>query len=683
MAENWTGSTRSERFVRGWDKIRLKVLVRDQYICKINGPGCLEAATDVDHIDDNSENNILTNLQAVCKKCHDRKSGEHGRRNRSYYAPHETPKSPGIIDSLEISKADHKKSFDIKEDSSKPWIQYTGPMWEKDEKGKYLLPEKTLGYHAIFWITTNLQLNGEPFLLTGEQARFILWFYAIDDEGKWINTLGIKIAPKGWGKDPLGAAILAFEMCGPCRFNGWNTDGTPKAKDMPSAWCQVAAVKSAQNENTFLYLRSIFTEKAKAEYQLEFNAGTIYAYGRKRKIESIASRGESLEGNVPTFILCSETHHWTQSSGCIKLWTVLKRNSSKVLNSHIMAITNTYNPSEDSIAQRHVEAYEAYKFGRAKDQKILLDFKGATDHAPYETLEQRMIVLNEVYGESAKWQDISIHADTFDSVSEDLAETIQFFYNGIGMKASSWVDVRKWDACGMDIPDGIPLNSKIVLALDCSLNQDSTALTAMVVGGKYDKTIFTLGVWEKPPASHGTAAIDWMAPRDEIFAEICEVFKKFKVLAFHADPSHKKDINGANYWLPMINNLHTLYSSKISPAFWAQKTNAFNWDMTSSIRQKTFVEALGSLEQEITDNTIRHDRHPAMRRHIMNARRMKGQHGYSIGKASSQSPDKIDLAVCAGINYALYTQVAGNRLTKKTNLTTSLTNQNKEEITNE
>jgi hypothetical protein len=123
--------------------------------------------------------------------------------------------------------------------SSSPAI--LGPTWDKDptwdgprDPQGYILPKFTLGYQAIKWIQENLLADETdeydkplPFKLTPEQARFILWFYAIDETGRFVYREVVLQRLKGWGKDPLAAVIAAVEFVGPCRFAGWAT-GPPE-----------------------------------------------------------------------------------------------------------------------------------------------------------------------------------------------------------------------------------------------------------------------------------------------------------------------------------------------------------------------------------------------------------------------------------------------------------------------
>ncbi len=73
----WEGSNRRSRLPEDWHARRNRVLRRDGHRCQLRWRGCLGTATDVDHKirgDDHDERN----LQAVCSKCHEKKSAAEG-----------------------------------------------------------------------------------------------------------------------------------------------------------------------------------------------------------------------------------------------------------------------------------------------------------------------------------------------------------------------------------------------------------------------------------------------------------------------------------------------------------------------------------------------------------------------------------------------------------------------------
>lgn len=62
-----------------WRDLRAQVLLRDLYMCQGHPPGqhaegCDGLATQVDHIDANSHNNAIENLNSLSAWCHGRKT---------------------------------------------------------------------------------------------------------------------------------------------------------------------------------------------------------------------------------------------------------------------------------------------------------------------------------------------------------------------------------------------------------------------------------------------------------------------------------------------------------------------------------------------------------------------------------------------------------------------------------
>ena len=90
-----------------------------------------------------------------------------------------------------------------------------GPTWQKNPDGSWLLPEHTLGWEIAQWCTKYfLAPDGSPWKFSLEQLRWLLWWYAIDDSGRFIYRKGILQRLKGWGL-PERIRLLRF-------FVWWN-----------------------------------------------------------------------------------------------------------------------------------------------------------------------------------------------------------------------------------------------------------------------------------------------------------------------------------------------------------------------------------------------------------------------------------------------------------------------------
>lgn len=79
-----------------------------------------------------------------------------------------------------------------------------GPTWQRNADGSWLLPEKTLGWHVIEWAARHLVQPdgpdaGQPWRWTDEQARLLLWWYAVDEYGRFLFRRGVIRRMKGWG----------------------------------------------------------------------------------------------------------------------------------------------------------------------------------------------------------------------------------------------------------------------------------------------------------------------------------------------------------------------------------------------------------------------------------------------------------------------------------------------------
>lgn len=93
-------------------------------------------------------------------------------------------------------------------------VSHIGPVWERNPNwdgvsrlgpnGQYILPEFSLGHQILAWVHENLlapdstEERPEPFMPTYEQYRFILWWYAVDERGRWLYRRGVLQRLKGW-----------------------------------------------------------------------------------------------------------------------------------------------------------------------------------------------------------------------------------------------------------------------------------------------------------------------------------------------------------------------------------------------------------------------------------------------------------------------------------------------------
>lgn len=629
---------------------------------------------------------------------------------------------PGVYPKFDERSADWNEILDEIDWDFVPRV--LGPTWDRNPQWSgprdpdgYILPELTLGWQAIRWIEKNLLADEMdehdqplPFQLTAEQVRFILWFYAVDDKGRFLYREIVLQRLKGWGKDPIAAALAAVEFVGPCRFKGWAVrdlpelglaKGDPVAGPHPRAWIQIAATNLVQTQNTMALLLGFFTPECKAEHGIDIGKTVIYAYGGQKKIEAVTSSPAGLEGNRPTLVVKNETHLWRANNDGIAMADAIERNATKAKGgaARTLSITNAYEPTEDSVARREREAYDLAQAGLAMDTGTMYDSleapKGArlrpqfpdeqddaqrrsvAELAPEvkDTLTLRYLdrVLRVVRG-GAWWLDIQGLSASIVNPKNPPSRSRRFWYNQITASEDAWVDpdavqaaisrmaqenrlITSRDAidqlrAGWLVAPGEP----IVAFFDGSKSDDSTALVGCRLSDGY---VFVIGVWQKPAGERGKR---WLAPRAAVDARVDLMFKTFNVVAFWGDPSHTKDeTDDSSFWMGMLDKWMRLYKDRLDPKHWPVKSglnkHAINFDMTSPERQKVFIKAAELFVEEIqTVNDIEEfapsfqiDGHPALVTHLKNAISHFDPRGFgtTLMKDAPDSPRKIDLAVCA------------------------------------
>jgi hypothetical protein len=599
-----------------------------------------------------------------------------------------------------------------------------GPTWSKDptwdgprDPQGYILPKLTLGWQILAWIALNLLADETdendqplPFDLTDEQKRFILWFYAIDEDGRFAYREVVLQRLKGHGKDPLASVIAGVEFVGPCRFAGWAAKdmpeigvarGEPVAKPHPRAWVQIAAVSLKQTQNTMKLFNGLFTPECIAKHGIDIGKESIYAYGGKKAIEAVTSSPKALEGNRPTLVIKNETHHWMANNEGFAMAQAIERNATKSKGgaARTLSITNAYEPSLESVARQEREAYEAqldrglpmtgalYDTLEAPKEARLRplwpeEMKGAAergiDPLPMDVKERitRLYirrVLEAVRG-GAWWLDIKGLTDSILSPKSKPSTSRRFWYNQVAANEDAWVHPDAVDAAisraveqlrmGLHEPmliveagwQPVGREEPIVAFFDGSKTDDSTAIVGCRASDGY---CFLIGVWQKPKGERGET---WMAPRASVDRRVDKMFERFNVVAFWGDPSHAKDDeeDESSYWMPMLDKWMQKYKDRLDPKHWPVKSglskHAINWDMTSADRTKAFIaaaeqtvedfETLNDIEE--FEPTFRIDGHPVLVQHLKNAIKHMDPRGWgeSLSKEQKDSPRKIDAAVC-------------------------------------
>lgn len=516
--------------------------------------------------------------------------------------------------------------------ASGPWEPIRlGPAW-RAVGGVWVLPDATIGWDVLGWCGTELQLRRQPWRFTLEQARWILWWFSVDEFGEWLFTDGVLQRLKGWGKDPLAACLLYAEAFGPCRVAEMVHD-QPIATDCPEAWVQTAATALQQTKNTMRLMPALATPSARAKYRMQIGKETIYGLGDERLIEAVTSSPATLEGARATFVLKNETQHWLATNNGHDMADVIERNATKSEGgaARTLAITNAYAPGQDSVAERDRDAYELAESGGSLTTGILYDTLEAPEEAPL-TAEDAPAVIEAIRGDS-EWLSTKRIVKSILDTRNPASRSRRWWYNSKTATEDQWVsdpEVAGVLRPNVEVADG----DTIVLGFDGSRKRSKTVTdaTALIGCRVSDGHVFQVRVWEQPEGVIGT---NWQVPAIEVDGAVHDAFQRWNVVGFYCDPAK---------WESYIASWEAKYHDRLKVK--ASQNHPCEWWMTGG-RTLAIVRATEQFKTAVTDKVLTLDGSFALTRHLLNARMRSSKQGIQIHKEHPDSHRKIDAAVAA------------------------------------
>lgn len=509
-------------------------------------------------------------------------------------------------------------------------------------------PRLTIGWdvieHASQWLVQpNGPKAGQPWQPTDSQARWLAWWYAVNEEGRWLFHHGSRRLAKGSGKSPFGGVQAIEELIGPVLLDLDRFDGTPdscfgRPVDLPLV--QIAATAESQTANTMRMVRAMLPKGSRVvrTYGLDVGKTVIYA-PNGGQLQIISSSAAAAEGALVTFAIMDETEHWTPATGGLKLATTLDRNLGK-LNHRAVETSNAWEPGAGSVAERTYGAWQAQQEGRTRGtSRILYDARIAPADVDLRDEASLDAALAYVY-EDCEWITRRTIRERIWDPRTPADVSRRFYLNQPTAAVDAWVTPMEWEALravATEDEDGNAVPARtiadeedIVLFFDGSKSRDATGLVGCAMS---DGHIFTVGSWEPNPNDPES-----VVPVADVDLTVELAFEHWNVWAFFADVQEWESFVKVS-WPDRFKDrlrVHAVPSGK--------DPQAIAWDMRT--RDFDFTAATELTHADIIERQFTHDGNPALTRHVTNARRRNGRYGTKIGKESKDSPKKIDLAVC-------------------------------------
>lgn len=492
---------------------------------------------------------------------------------------------------------------------------------------------RTLAWAILAWCGRYLN-----FRFTREQARFLARWYELNDDGSFRYTYGTLRRAKGTGKSPFAAVLLVIEMIGPCRFGGWNPDGSPIAVPTPvEPWVQVFAANSAQTKNVMLALRGMFKPAAINDYAIDPGLERYHAYrpdGTFCLLEAKSAAFRGTEGNRPSFVVCDETWRWVEATHGHELLGAIKGNAAKVAG-RILEITNAPILGQNSVAEETLLAWMRQQDGSNRQTGMLYDSLEAPPFIDLSNEEQLRAGLAAAAGD-AYWLAIDAIVDQIYSGLVTHDEALRKYLNIVTADADALVNPDAWNT--RKSSSRLATGDRIVLALDGGETDDATALVALRV---HDSLFQPLKIWEAPD---GPAARGWAVDKDEVSDLIAWAFTEYDVAAFFSDVSH---------WETYVNAWSETYGPQLDIK--ASGKSHVGYDMRGNQREITLQNM--ALVGAIESGQIAHTGDFSLTRHVLQTHARHNKYGIGFGKDRRGSRRKVD-----GYAAALLAYIARTRL---------------------
>jgi hypothetical protein len=497
----------------------------------------------------------------------------------------------------------------------------------------------TLGYLVADWIEANCAIPdgeqaGDPFVMSDEQLRFVLWHYRLKHDTPDQLRKGSKpssafvfrrsqlVEPQKWGKGPLSAAVICAEANGPVLFDGWDADGEPVGKPWPTPWIQVTAVSEDQTDNVWQALVPMIELGALNADIPDTGVTRINIQGHggsTGKIEPVTSAAVSRLGQRITFALQDETHAWTESNGGHKLADTQRRNLGG-MGGRSMETTNAWDPTEESVAQVTYERAPADVY-RHYPKPI----KGSIRNKA-----ERRKALRHAY-QGAPWVDV----DRIDAEVEELLakadpnQAERFYLNRIVAGADKAFDQERFEALYDEAHGPIAPGRLVTVGFDGSKRRDATGVVVTDVETGYQQVV---GVWERPM----DAGPDWQVSETSVDTVMTYVFENWTVWRLYGDPP---------YWETMMDTWASRWGEEQVVQWW---TNQY----------RRMALALAAYYSAIQDGDLTHDGDEVLVRHVGNAvkrlTRMRDEDDnflWVISKESAASTKKIDVCMASVLSW--------------------------------
>lgn len=541
---------------------------------------------------------------------------------------------------------------------------------------------RSLGWLAVAWMEHFClygpgDIQGTPLdasqpdaiPLSDELTVFTADAYALDERGRRLYDSAFYSRPKGADKSGHAARIALFEALGPCRFGGWAkggerfewmdfryvySPGEPMGRRIKYPFLRILATEETQAGNVYDSVYFNLDEGPLREaFSRRDDVGLTRVYlPDGGEIRPSTASNAAKDGGLETYANFDETHLYTTPE-LRRMHATVRRNLTKRKESEPWSneTSTMYQPGAGSVAEATHELAQRIRDGKARRSRLLFNHRQAPPDIDLADEAQLRAGLAEAYGDAAAYQDFDRKVSEIWDPRNTVEDSRRYSLNQVTAHSEAWVSPQEWDAIAR--PGFVPADGALItIALDGSQSDDHTGVVGCDVETGCE---FVIGHWD--PAEYGDEV-----PRPAVDGTIDATFERWDVVGFYSD---------VQFWESYIDQWEERYGEQLCVK--STQRHPIAWDMRGKARdgeddtlsgQRAVVRAAESFHDAIVESArivtaapaddrellieggtlpVTHDGHPALRQHVINARRWPTRWGTTFGKERPGSPNKVDL----------------------------------------
>lgn len=504
---------------------------------------------------------------------------------------------------------------------------------------------------AIDWteahcVVPDRDAKGQPFIHYEWQLWFSVNWYRIKPDAKpgqlataFYYRRAQLVGPQKYGKGPGAGALVVAQARGPVVFDGWAEGGEvyacsdhgcgcgweyvyeagePMGRPWATPLIQLTGTSDdAIDTNAYGYVKSMLRYGPLAD---QVTVGEEFTrLPNDGKIETVTSSAMSRLGNPIVFALQDETGTYTDANKLRKVAETQRRGAAG-MGGRTIETTNTWDPSEDSVAQRTAESQrpDIFKFWRNPDLEPSLRHADGTLYK-FSVARERRKILKWVYWGAEHIDLAGVEAEALELMEKDPGQAERFYGNRVVAGLGTWISRDAWDLRAK--PQTVPERTQVTVGFDGSDVDDWTGFRCETRDGYQFTPSFPDGrpmIWN--PADYPGHQV----PRLEVSAALDHIMTAYDVARVYADPP---------YWTTEIDAWAEKYGDKVVVRWYTQRDRPMH-----AAAERLVVDVAKQ------DSAFTHDGCETTAQHVANARRSPRLNGrYVLSKPGDGR--KIDMAI--------------------------------------